>query len=445
MKTILVLGAGLSASSLFRYLISHLEDEDWTLRIANINVKSLENKFGNNPKIKLIELDASNEEDRRACIAHVDLVISMLPPSFHYDVAHDCIELKTDLITPSYVSDEMKSLHDKAVQREVTIVNEMGVDPGIDHMSAMKIIDKINKKGGKIKSFKSFCGGLIAPEFDDNSWHYRFTWNPRNVVLAGQGGAAAFRQHKELKYIPYSQLFKRTERFSIDGFGDFDGYANRDSLKYLEIYGIEDVETIYRGTLRRPNFCQGWDVFVELGLTDDRYVLNNSKTLTPRQLLNAFLPYVKDISVEDKLKRFLREDRLHLFPLFEEIGFFSNDVCLSSKDGSPAILLQELLLNSWYLKPEHKDMIVMYHEFEYEINSQLKKIKSSMVALGEDSIFTAMSNTVGLPIAIMARRILNGYKNPGVHIPVMEEIYSPVLAELEKYGITFNEEETEIN
>ncbi|MFM7595808.1 MAG: saccharopine dehydrogenase family protein [Flavobacteriales bacterium] len=444
MKTILVLGAGLSASSLLRYLSERLISEVWMLKVGNANIESLAAKYGSNERIQLIKLDASDAEQRRAEIAHVDLVISMLPASFHPEVARDCIDLRTDLITPSYVSPSMKALHEEALTKGVTIMNETGVDPGIDHMSAMKIMDEYREKEAKLKVFKSFCGGLIAPESDDNSWHYKFTWNPRNVVVAGQGGIAAFRQNKELKYIPYTQLFKRTERFVIEGYGSFDGYANRDSLKYIDIYNIDEVETIYRGTLRIPDFCQGWDVLIELGLTDDSYTLEHSRLLSPRQLLNAFLPYHRVDSVEDKLKKFLRPEREHLFVLFQEIGFFKGDVFMFEQDGSPAVLLQKLLQQAWTLKPSDKDMLVMLHEFEFQHQAVCTKITSSMVALGEDNVFTAMSNTVGLPIAMIAKQMLNGYTNPGVHIPVQKELYLPVLKELEEFGIKFTETITEI-
>lgn len=445
MKTILVLGAGLSASSLLRYLSERLVSEHWMLKIGNTDLDPLKSKYGSNERIQLFKLDASDADQRRSVIAHADLVISMLPAKFHPEVARDCIDLRTDLITPSYVSPVMKALHEEAALKGVTILNETGVDPGIDHMSAMKIMDEKREEGATLKVFKSFCGGLIAPESDDNSWHYKFTWNPRNVIVAGQGGVAAFRQNKELKYIPYSQLFKRTERFEIDGYGSFDGYANRDSLKYIDIYNIDEVETIYRGTLRKPDFCQGWDVLIELGLTDDSYVLENSRLLSPRQLLNAFLPYHIVDSVEVKLKKFLRTEREHLVILFQEIGFFNGDLLLFEQDASPAALLQILLQGAWILKPSDKDMLVMLHEFEFEHPKGRTKITSSMVALGEDNVFTAMSNTVGLPIGIIAKLMLNGYSNPGVHIPVQKEIYLPVLKELEEFGIKFTDTITEIN
>jgi saccharopine dehydrogenase-like NADP-dependent oxidoreductase len=444
MKVVLVLGAGLSSSSLFRYLISHLKENDWRLIIANASIDVLSNKYGSIADVELLKLDANNKAQRQQLIARSNLVISMLPASFHVEVARDCIDAGIDLITPSYVSQEMKALHDEAIQKGVTIMNETGVDPGIDHMSAVKIMEEIDEKGGKLTSFKSFCGGLIAPESDDNLWHYKFTWNPRNVVLAGQGGVAAFRQNKELKYIPYNQLFKRTERFEIEGYGSFDGYANRDSLKYLELYNMASVETMYRGTLRRPDFCQAWDVLVELGLTEDGYILENSQSLTPRQLLNAFLPYHPKDSVETKLQRFLREDRLHLYPLFEEIGLFDNTVPIHSEDASPARFLQALLEKSWVLKPEDKDMLVMLHEFGYLLEGRKYRLLSSMVSVGEDRHYTAMANTVGLPMAIIAKHMLKGYRNPGVHLPIDRELYIPVLEELKTWGVEFIDNLTEI-
>ena len=444
MKVVLVLGAGLSSSSLFRYLISHLKENDWRLIIANASIDALSNKYGSIADVELLKLDANNKAQRQQLIARSNLVISMLPASFHVEVARDCIDAGIDLITPSYVSQEMKALHDEAIQKGVTIMNETGVDPGIDHMSAVKIMEEIDEKGGKLTSFKSFCGGLIAPESDDNLWHYKFTWNPRNVVLAGQGGVAAFRQNKELKYIPYNQLFKRTERFEIEGYGSFDGYANRDSLKYLELYNMASVETMYRGTLRRPDFCQAWDVLVELGLTEDGYILENSQSLTPRQLLNAFLPYHPKDSVETKLQRFLREDRLHLYPMFEEIGLFDNTVPIHSEDASPARFLQALLEKSWVLKPEDKDMLVMLHEFGYLLEGRKYRLLSSMVSVGEDRHYTAMANTVGLPMAIIAKHMLKGYRNPGVHLPIDRELYIPVLEELKTWGVEFIDNLTEI-
>jgi saccharopine dehydrogenase-like NADP-dependent oxidoreductase len=368
-----------------------------------------------------------------------------LPARFHPEVAKDCIELKTHLITPSYVSPEMKVLAEEAIGAGVIIMNEIGVDPGIDHMSAMQIIHKIQDLGAEMLSFKSFCGGLIAPESDTNLWHYKFTWSPRNVVLAGQGGIAAFIQNNEYKYIPYSQLFKRTERFTIGEYGEFEGYANRDSLAYQQTYGLNNVKTIYRGTLRRPNFCDGWNVFIELGMTDDSYKLLSSEQMTPRKFLNSFLPYHTTRPVEQKFKDFLGEHRLYLYAQFEDLGLFDDSYVIGMTAASPAQLLEVFLVKKMSLSPGDKDMIVMYHEFEYHLNGKNKRIISSMINIGEDESHTSMAKTVGLPVAIMAKLILNGnFTKPGIHLPVDKEVYEPILNELKSFGISFHEIENDL-
>ncbi|MDG1841644.1 MAG: saccharopine dehydrogenase C-terminal domain-containing protein [Crocinitomicaceae bacterium] len=442
MKKILILGAGLSASSLIRYLLKHAEENSWQLTIVDKDITLIKEKINGSSFAKAISFNALDPNERRPEISRSDLVISMLPARFHVDVAADCIDLKTNLITPSYVSEEMKCLDAKAKKAGILILNEIGVDPGIDHMSAMKIIDAIKNKGGVLTCFNSFCGGLLEPSSENNPWKYKFTWNPRNVVLAGKGGAAMFIDHGEYKYIPYNKLFSRLDHISIDGYGDFEGYPNRDSLSYRSLYGLDDIATIYRGTLRRPGFCYGWDVFVELGMTDDSYAMEKSNELTPRSFLNAFLPYDASIPVEEKFKRFLREDRAYLYDQFEWLGVFEKDASFGELNASPAMMLQKLLVNKMSLAKDDRDMLVMYHEFEYTLDGIEKRITSSMINIGEDQVYTAMSNTVGLPIAMAAKLILTNKTHLiGVHIPVKPEIYEPLLDELEENGIAFTETE----
>lgn len=440
MKTILILGAGLSASSMIRYLLNHADKYDWNLRIVDQDKSLFEKKINGHKRAVALDFNALDPNERRPEISRADLVISMLPARFHVEVAKDCIEFGKNLITPSYISPEMRDLHQVASEKGIVIMNEIGVDPGIDHMSAMKIIDEIREKGGELTSFKSFCGGLIAPESDNNPWHYKFTWNPRNVVLAGQGGAASFIHNDEYKYIPYNRLFDRLDRIDIEGYGKFEGYPNRDSLSYRTTYGLENIPTLYRGTLRRPNYCKGFHVFAELGMTDDSYKLFQSEKLTPRNFVNAFLPYRKGISVEEKFKIFLREDRMYLYDQFEWLGIFEKDETFGFPNASPAQLLEKLLVRKMSLEENDKDMLVMYHEFEYQLNGDNRKIISSMINLGEDEVYTAMSNTVGLPVAICAKMILNGaIQEKGVTLPVNKSIYKPILKELETYNITFKE------
>ena len=322
-------------------------------------------------------------------------------------------------------------------------MNEIGLDPGIDHMSAMKVIDEIRAKGGKMLLFESFCGGLVAPESGTNLWNYKFTWAPRNVVLAGQGGAAKFIQEGTYKYIPYNKLFRRTEFLEINGFGRFEAYANRDSLKYRSIYGLDDALTVYRGTVRRVGFSKAWDLLVQLGMTDDSYVMDHSETMSYREFTNSFLPYHPTDSVEIKLRHILKIDQDDvMWDKLAELDIFNPNKVVGLKNATPAQILEKILTDSWTLAPNDKDMIVMYHKFGYELNGERRQIDSTMVCLGEDQTYTAMAKTVGLPVAMATLQILNGnIKTPGVQLPLNKEVYLPILEELELYGVHFNETE----
>jgi saccharopine dehydrogenase-like NADP-dependent oxidoreductase len=361
----------------------------------------------------------------------------------HIEIAKDCIVFKKNMVTASYISDAMQELDAAAKENNLIFMNEIGLDPGIDHMSAMKVIDEIRDKGGKMILFESFCGGLVAPESDNNLWNYKFTWAPRNVVLAGQGGAAKFIQEGTYKYIPYHKLFRRTEFMEVEGFGRFEGYANRDSLKYRSIYGLEDILTLYRGTLRRVGFSKAWNMFVQLGMTDDTYVMDGSENMSYRQFTNSFLPYHPTDSVEIKLRLNLKIDPDDVvWEKLMELDIFNPNKIVGLKNASPAQILEKILTDKWKLQPEDKDMIVMYHKFGYEINGVKKQIDSKMVCIGDDQTYTAMAKTVGLPVAMAALQILNGnIKTPGVQLPIRKEVYLPILKELEELGIIFNEKE----
>ncbi|MFN5311730.1 MAG: saccharopine dehydrogenase family protein [Flavobacteriales bacterium] len=441
MKRILLFGAGLSASTLIKYLLDHSYAESWHLVVVDQDLELILAKLGGHPNATAHAFNALDSQQRLPYIAQADLVISMLPAAHHVDVAKDCIALQKHLVTPSYISAEMRALHDQAKAAGIVILNEIGVDPGIDHMSAMRLIDQIKEEGGVLESFKSYCGGLIAPSSDNNPWHYKFTWNPKNVVLAGQGSAACYREMNELKYLPYHRLFQRLDHIQIEGYGEFEGYVNRDSLNYLETYHIQEVPTIFRGTLRRPPYCQAWDVFVQLGMTDDAYTMKGSAQLTPRQFLNAFLPFETGVSVEDKFLKVVGQ-RKDLFDLFDFLGLFSDKDVIGVEKASPATLLQKILVEKWRLAPGDKDMIVMYHEIIYTKNDTRYAVNSALVVEGQDERYTAMSNTVGLPVAIATKLILNQQiVERGVTLPVNKELYAPILSELEQFGIIFNESE----
>lgn len=441
MRKILIIGAGRSASSLIKYLLDKSEAEKLLLTIADLSEDLAQKKTGNHKNACAISFDVCNETQRKQEIQQADIVISMLPAHLHIEVAKDCILYKKNMITASYISEEMKSLDFQAKESQIVLMNEIGLDPGIDHMSAMKIMDEVKSKGGKIILFESFCGGLVAPESDTNLWNYKFTWNPRNVVLAGQGGAAKFIQEGTYKYIPYHKLFRRTEFLEVEGFGRFEAYANRDSLKYREIYGLQNVDTCYRGTIRRVGFSKAWDVFVQLGMTDDTYIIDDSEHMSNRDFVNLFLPYHPTDSVEIKFRHQLKIDQDDvIWDKLLELDLFNKSVVTGLKNATPAQMLEKILSNNWTLQPEDKDMIVMYHKIGYEINGEQKQIDSTMVCLGDDQTYTAMSKTVGLPVAIATLKILNGeISTTGVQLPTAKEVYLPILVELEKYGVVFKE------
>ncbi len=443
MKNILLIGAGRSATSLIKYLLDKSQSENIHLTIGDLSLESAQKFTKGHPCATGIQLDVFNKKDRQEAVKNSDLVISMLPARFHIEVAKDCITFGKHLVTASYISKEMRALDEQAKAKNLVFMNEIGLDPGIDHMSAMQVIDKIRDNGGEVILFESFTGGLIAPESDNNLWNYKFTWNPRNVVLAGQGGAAEFIQEGKFKYIPYHRLFRRTEIIQIDGYGKFEVYANRNSLKYQSVYGFKDILTLYRGTIRRVGFSKAWNMFVQLGMTDDSYVIPNSEALSYREFVNLFLPYSPSDSVELKLRHNLKIDQDDLmWEKLLELDIFNPNKKIGIKEATPAKALQKILMDKWTLQPEDKDMIVMYHKFGYKINGQKKQIDSSMVLIGEDQTYTAMAKTVGLPVAIASLKILNKeIVKPGVRFPIAKEVYEPILKELKEQGITFHEKQ----
>jgi len=445
MKRILVIGAGKSATVLIQYLLEQAASSDWHVRVADLDVELARTRVAGHPRGEAVPFDAHDDGLRVELIRAADLVVSMLPAALHPPVAEACVHYGKHFVCASYVSDAVRLLSEAAIRADVTLLNEMGVDPGIDHMSAMEKLDELRDKGAKIKAFETFTGGLIAPESDDNPWRYKFTWNPRNVVLAGQGGVK-FKHNGRYKYIPYHRLFSRYELLEIPGFGAFEGYPNRDSLKYRHHYGLYDTDTIYRGTLRRPGFCQAWDCLVQLGLTDDSYEIEGIEGMTYRDFVNAYLWYDEDMSAELKLRAYLKLDMVSpQFDKLEWLGLFADEPIGLSK-ATPAQVLQRLLEKKWALGEDDKDMIAMLHKVEYELDGATYSGQSSMVALGEDPVRTAMAKTVGLTTGIGAKLVLDGViTQRGAVIPTMPAVYKPILRELEQFGICFQEQEQKMS
>lgn len=442
MKKILLIGAGRSATVLIKYLIETCNDRNWHLTIGEQNIEAASQKVDSNPNVNLVQLDVTDSSQLESEINTVDLVISMVPARFHELVAKECLKLSKHLITASYVTQGLKDLQQEVKDKGLIFLNECGLDPGIDHMSAMKEIDDIREKGGEITGFETFTGGLLAPAEDDNPWKYKFTWNPRNVVLAGTG-TVKFLQVGRYKYIPYHRLFRRTELVHIPKYGYFEGYANRDSLKYLELYNLEGIKTMFRGTFRKPGFCKAWDIFVQLGATDDTYEMVGVDKMTHRQFMNSFLSYNPHDSIELKLAHYMRLDIEgdEMFKL-KWLGMFSEEL-VGLERGTPAQVLEHILKKKWTMTEEDKDMIVMWHKFNYLLKGEEKEKHATLVSVGDDQSDTAMAKTVGLPLGIAAKLILEGkIHTPGIHLPITKEFYEPILDELiNKFEFDFIEEE----
>lgn len=440
MKKILIIGAGRSSSALIRYLETYSVKFGWDITVGDHDLQQVLDKVS--VTTRAIVFDVFNEDQLDAEVQQSDIVVSMLPARFHPIVALSCLRHSKSMITASYVSNEVTELATRAKSQGILFLNEMGVDPGIDHMSAMRVINRIREQGHELRCFETFTGGLIAPESDNNPWHYKITWNPRNVVLAGQGSPAKFIQEGTFKYIPYHRLFRRTEVIDIEGYGKFEGYANRDSLNYIDKYNLQDVPTVYRGTLRRPGFCRAWDVFVQLGATDDSFTLQDTEEMTYKEFINSFLYFSKEDPVKTKLYHYMHIDQdSDVREKLEWLGIF-DDTKIGLKNATPAQILEDILCRKWALEPGDKDMLVMWHKFIYHEKGFEKPtlLTSSLVVLGDDPVNTAMAKTVGLPMGIATKMMLTGQiKLDGVHIPTIKEIYEPILCELEHHGISFKE------
>ncbi len=443
MKNILILGAGLSSSSMIQYLLDLSETHHWKIKLGDQSKALAERKIGGHPNGRAIFFDVNDDQLRKSEIQSADIVVSMLPAALHVKVAEDCLRFGRDMFTASYVSPQMTAMAAEVEQKGLLFMNEIGVDPGIDHMSAMKVIHHVQAKGGDIQGFYSNTGGLIAPEYDTNPWNYKFTWNPRNVVVAGQG-VAQYMEHGHFKYIPYHKLFERVWPMNIPGSGDFEFYPNRDSLKYRSTYGLNNIQTMLRGTIRKPGYGKAWNVFVQLGLTDDTFAIENSAELTYREFVDMYLPYNQGKTLEEKLSEYLHiEMNGDIMNKLKWLGIL-DETKTGIDNATPARILQHLLEQKWVLAEGDKDMIVMQHIFEYTLDGKNYIHRSSLTTEGIDLVHTAMARTVGLPLAICLKLFLTGkIERRGVVIPVTPDIYEPVLAELETYGICFVEDVVE--
>jgi saccharopine dehydrogenase-like NADP-dependent oxidoreductase len=504
MKKILLFGAGKSATVLIDFLLENAESENWQLMVVDADLELARSKIGNSSWGFAISFDINSVEERKKYIQEADIVISLLPPALHYLVAEDCSDLKKNLLTASYVDDKIRNLKSEIEKNDLLFLCEMGLDPGIDHMSAMKLIDEIHSEDGRVISFRSHCGGLVAPESDDNPWRYKISWNPRSVVLAGKSGAHYKENGEEIR-LSYEELFVPDRIVEIPGLGPLSWYPNRDSLSYASLYDLVDAETFIRTTLRYPDFMYGWKNVVELRLTDEtpkyetdgktlyqvfkehmdkngfgewleqklterfsqtKEMLNNLVKLmevekevkeenleVPQEFMTVDeqgnLAEIELEEVKNRAASFLaykmHEANLTLKQLFF-LGLDDKETTVNKGFCSPADVLQFALEKKLALGPNDKDMIVMMHEVQYAVGSKQSAVKSALIVEGRDNVKTAMAKTVGLPLGIAAKLILNGtIKLSGLHIPVRKEIYEPVLKELELHDVKFTEHRTEIS
>jgi saccharopine dehydrogenase (NADP+, L-glutamate forming) len=420
MKKIVLLGAGKSASCLISYLTRVCTEKNWTITVGDANPTALK-KSADSPVLKPVHFNVEDPEQRVAILEDADLVISLLPPSLHILIAKDCLYKNKTLLTASYVDDQIQKLAASLTEKKLLFLCEMGLDPGIDHMSAMQIIDRIHEKGGEIQAFRSHTGGLVAPESDDNPWHYKVSWNPANVVKAGSSGAV-FKENGVIKKVTYQQLFEQTGLVNIDAIGTYAWYPNRDSLAYVPVYGLESAHTFIRTTLRHPDYCRAWKNLVKAGLTDDQKSVGNENR-TIADWSRPLLPYIDDFNRS----------------MYAQLGLLEEEQ-LPARPVTSAKILQGLIEKNWKMMDSDIDMILMLHEFEYQVNQCKIFFKSELIVKGENAKQTAMAKTVGLPLGIAAKLILeNKITLYGLHIPIIREIYEPVMQELEKEGIRFQE------
>jgi saccharopine dehydrogenase-like NADP-dependent oxidoreductase len=501
LKHILLLGAGKSATALIEYLIANAAVENWHITIADAQLHLIEEKTRGAGCTTAFALEVQDTAARQALVSQTDVVISLLPPALHLLVAQDCIQLRKHLLTASYADEGMKALANEAAAKGILFLCEMGLDPGIDHMSAVQLIDNIKAEGGHITSFYSHCGGLVAPESDNNPWHYKISWNPRNVVMAGKSGAV-YRLNGITIQEGYEELFTKLDFLEGEDIGHWCWYPNRDSLSYLPLYGLDDCHTFVRTTLRKMEFMYGWSNLISLRLTDENlmydtdglsiagflrqhFIKHNFSSWITTKLSSQFTSLnstldktiqllkkeqemqedagegeevdenflmvdddgnLKDVNLEEEKQQAagsiaarLYESNMMIQQLFF-LGMQDEETLIDKGRCSAADVLQFILEKKLPLLPEDKDLVLMVHELEYEKEGATFYKRAVLMLEGEDGTHTAMAKTVGLPLGIAARLILNGQiQLTGLQIPVIKEIYQPVLRELAAAGIEFTE------
>jgi len=430
------LGAGFVAGPFVRYFLGK---PDYKVRVGDLDLKKAQRIVKAHPRGEALRLDLRDEASLSKEILESDIVVSLVPYAFHPFIAKLCIRLKKNMVTTSYAGEPIKSLDEEAQKSEIAILNEVGLDPGIDHMEAARIIHEVKARGEQILGFSSYCGGLPAPDANNNPFGYKFSWSPRGVLLAGKIAARYLKDGQQV-FVPSDSLFGHPAMISIEGLGEFEIYPNRDSLPYIKLYGIPETKTLYRGTLRYPGWCKILEKISQLGLLDETE--KNLKGLTYREFMKVQLGTAPEKDIRKALAlRLDIEPESDIIHRLEWLGLLG-EYPIPLDRGSALDILETRMLAKLRYQPGESDMIVLRHDFlTTSPGSKKQKIISTLVNYGIPNGDSAMARTVGLPAAISTRLILEGkIRAKGVLIPVQPEIYEPVLDELREHGIVFKQE-----
>ena len=443
MKRILVLGAGQSTPYLIHYLLQHAEENDWQVTVGDIDRDLAKRRIAGHSRGTAIRFDVNDELERSTQIEWSDVVINMLSPAYQDLVAWDCVANGRHMLSVSYRDRSMREVGRDARRKGVLLLCELGLDPGIDHMSAMAVITRVRDASGRIVRFCSYGSGIPAPNQEHNPLRYVITWNPRNVVMASEQGAQ-YMENSKLKIVPWHHVFHHTWPVEVDGLGVLEAYPNRDSIAYMRTFGLDDVRTMIRGTLRYPGWSETWEKIVRLGLPNENMRIPNLSQRSYAEVTEMFLPMTNvNEPLEVRVARFLQISPTgRIMEDLRWIGLFSDEE-IGCEGETPASMMIHLLKRKLPLLPGMRDMVVVMHELDVEYGGAEKKrerITSTLVAEGEENGFTAMAKTVGLPTALAAELLLQGnLELVGSHIPTHPSIYEPVLQGLARAGLEFTE------
>ena len=447
MKNVLILGAGQSSPYLIYYMLNEAEKYNWEVIVADYNREAALAKINNHPKGKAVQFDVNDENLRNELIKNADIVLNLLAPPFQFLIASDCLKHGKSVISASYENKKVAALNKEAKEKGILILNEMGLDPGIDHMSAMSLIQKIHDGSGFVTSFISYGSAIPAPEVKSNPLNYCITWNSRNVVMAGEMGAI-YLEDEKIKIVPYSHLFNCTNEVEVDGVGKLEAYPNRDSVMYKDVFGLKNVKTMIRGTLRYPGYSELWSKIVKLGMPNEVVEIPKLSKMTYREYTEMFVPKsANSVNLEDRVANFLKISPTGIImDKLKWLGLFDNKVIGGNVKTSTEVM-QKILNEKLPLPTGKRDMVILMHilEAEFPNENTRKKYISTLVDYGEPNGITSIAKTVGAPAAIAAKLILLGELNiTGTHIPTHPLIYTKVLKELETLKLKFVEKVEEI-